>query len=218
MRRIGLLWAAGAIVLILVVAQLVLPGIAAQRLRDRLNHSGKVISVSVSAFPAIELLWHQADTVKIHLAQYRSGTGNLGSQLSQAADVGTLDATADELTAGLLTLRDATLSKRGNTLTGSARVTESDLRASIPILQSVTPLTSGGGQLTLRGTASVLGFSGTVDATVAAQDGKLVVSPDLPFGGLATITVFSNPHVAVQGISAAPTTGGFRVSGTAQLQ
>src|SRR2546421_12339437 len=132
-RRFVLLIPA-AVIAILVVAQLVLPGIAEQRLRDRLARSGRVIAVQVSAFPAIELLWHHADKVVVRLASYRSNSGHLGSTLDQAADVGKLDASAAELDAGLLKLHDAALTKRGDELVGNARITEADLRSSLPIL------------------------------------------------------------------------------------
>src|SRR5947209_20118464 len=129
MRRIIVLSVAGAVLVLLLVAQLVLPGIAAQRLRDRLSRSGQVLKVEVDAFPAVELLWHQADKVVVKVARYRSTTGHLSSLLDEASDVGSLDASASELDAGLLTLRDATLHKHGNELIGSARVTEADLRS-----------------------------------------------------------------------------------------
>ncbi len=217
MRRLLALSAAGLVLVLLVVSQLVLPGIAADQLRDRLARNGQVLSVDVEAFPAIELLWHQADRVVVRMGNYRSGTGHLGSLLSQAADVGRLDASAQVLHAGLLTLRDATLSKRGSTLSGQATVTETDLRTAVPFLDSVTPVASSGGALTLRGTATLFGVTGSVDATVAAQNGSLIVSPNVPFGGLATVTVFSNPHVAVQTLSATPAPGGFSVQGQATL-
>jgi hypothetical protein len=44
------------------------------------------------------------------------------------------------------------------------------------------------------------------------------VVPDVPFGGLATVTVFSDPRIKVQGVSAAPAPGGFQVRGTAVLR
>ncbi len=109
--------AAAVVLLVLVLAQLFLPGIAADNLRDRIARSGTGVSVEVDAFPAIELLWHQADKVVVHVEQYHSSTGHLSSLLDQAADVGTLDASAGVIQTGLLTLRNATLSKRGNTLT-----------------------------------------------------------------------------------------------------
>ncbi|MBV9473059.1 MAG: hypothetical protein JO206_08820 [Solirubrobacterales bacterium] len=217
MRRITALAAAGVVLLLLVIAQLVLPGLAAQRLRERLARSGTVISVRVEAFPAVELLWHHADRVVVRMGQYRSNPGHLAGLLAQASDVGSLDASATEVQAGLLTLHDASLRKRGDQLTGSASVTEADLRSAIPVLQSVQPVASGNGQLTLRGTAALFGIIASVDATVRAQDGQLVVQPDVPFGGLATITVFANPHLSVQGVGAASAAGGFSVYAEAQL-
>jgi hypothetical protein len=79
-------------------------------------------------------------------------------------------------------------------------------------LGSVQPVASADGALTLRGTATVLGVGATVDATVRPQNGALVVSPDVPFGGLATLTLFSNPKIAVTGVSATPVAGGFALT------
>lgn len=203
---------AGVVVLLLVAAQLVLPRLAARRIRDQLQGSGTVLSVKVHAFPAIELLWHQADRVVIKLGVYRSTPGKIGSRLGETADVGKLDASASEVDTGLLTLRNATLRKRGDQLVGSALVTESDLRAAVPFLDSVTPVASGRGRLTLKGTATVLGLKASVNATVVAQDGKLVVAPNLPLGGLATVTVFNDPHLEVQDVAARATADGLAVS------
>lgn len=217
MRRLAALAVAGLVVVVLVVAQLVLPGIATQRLRDRLARSGRVLEVHVSAFPAIKLLWHHADSVVVRMASYRASPAKLPSTLDQAGDVGSLRASAQVFRDGLLTLHDASLVKQGDRLSGSAVVAESDLRAAAPFLTSLTPVASADGRLTLRGTATLLGLSATVDATVSAQGGKLVVAPNVPFGGLATITVFSDPRITVQGVSASPVPGGFRVRGTATL-
>jgi hypothetical protein len=217
MRRLAALAVAGVVVILLVVAQLVLPGIATQRLRDRLARSGRVLEVKVSAFPAIELLWHHADSVVVRMASYRASPSKLPGTLDQAGSVGSLRASAQVFQDGLLTLHNATLTKDGNRLDGNALVAESDLRSAVPFLTSLTPVASGDGRLTLRGTATLLGISATVDATVSAQDGKLVVTPNVPFGGLATITVFSDPRVKVTAVSAAPAPGGFVVHGTAVL-
>jgi len=203
---------------LLVVAQLLLPGIAAQRLRDRLARSGQVLRVDVEAFPAVELLWDQADRVTIRMGDYAPAPGHFSSLLGELGQVGAVDASASQLHTGPLILRDATLSKRGDAVTGSATVSESNLRAAVPFLQSVVPVASAGGQLILQGTASAFGITATLDATVAAQDGNLVVSPDVPFGGLATVTVFSNPALDVQSVSAAPAPGGFVLTANAQLR
>src|SRR2546430_741937 len=107
MRRMIALATAGVVLLLLVlIAQLVLPGIAAREIRDRLSRRGRVLSVEVKAFPAIELLWHHADKVVVKLGRYRANASQLGKDLADTADIGTLDATAAEIDAGLLTLRN----------------------------------------------------------------------------------------------------------------
>ncbi len=52
-------------VLLVVLAQVFLPSLAARRVRDRVARYGTVRSVSVSAFPAVKLLWGKADTVNV---------------------------------------------------------------------------------------------------------------------------------------------------------
>lgn len=217
MRRLAALGALLLVAVVLGVGQLVLPGIAERSLRDRLARSGQVLAVHVHAFPAIELLWHRADSIVVRLGDYRSTPGRLAGLIDQAADVGSLTASAAELDTGLLTLRDATLHKQGSQLTGSAQVSEADLRTALPVLQQVTPVASAGGQLIFRGTATLFGVTASADATVSAVDGALIVQPDLPFGGLATIKVFSDPHLEVQSIGASPTATGFSVRATGQL-
>jgi hypothetical protein len=212
------LGAAGVVLLVLIVAQLVLPGIAADRLRDQLSRSGTVLEVKVSAFPAVQLLWGDADSVVVRMGRYRAGASQIGGRLAGAAGVGKIDASAQGLDSGPLVLRDATLRKRGSELIGTATVSEADLRAAVPFLQSVQPVASSGRELILRGRASLLGFSATVDAVVAAQGGTLVVAPAVPFGGIATITLLDNPHVRVQSVSAVTVPGGFRVRAQALVQ
>jgi hypothetical protein len=218
MRRLAAIFVVVLLVLVFGVGQLVLPGIAAQRLRDRLAAQGTVLSVKVTAFPAVELLWHHADRVVVRMQSYRARPDQLGATLGQAGDVGSLDASVGTLDSGLLTLRDATLRKRGNTMSGSARITEADLTSAVPFLSAVHPIASGDGRLTLQGTATLLGISATVNATVAAQNGNVVVQPDVPFGALATVTVFSNPALEVQSVSADSAAGGFSVFAQGQLR
>lgn len=205
------------IVLLLAIAQLVLPSIAAQQLRDRLARSGTVKQVEVDAFPAITLLWHHADHVIVRMASYRSSPATLSQNLDGIAGTGSLDASAERLDTGLVTLRNARLTKRGQILSASATITEADLRSALPFLDSVTPVASSGGRLTLQGTATVLGVTATIDVNVGPRDGALVAAPDIPFGGFATVTLFSNPHIAVRSIAAAPAPEGFEVTALARL-
>jgi hypothetical protein len=216
-RRIAVLTAAGIVLLVLVVAQLLLPGIAAQELRSELEQSGTVLEVKVSSFPAIKLLWHRADSVAVRMGTYRSGASHLGDTLGSAGDAHSLDASVQELFVGPVTLSNATLRKRGSELTGSATVTQANLRSAVFFLDNVEPIASDNGRLTLRGTASFLGLHATVDATVSATDGALVVAPNTPLGGFAGITLFDNPHVQVTSVSATNVPGGFRVTANATV-
>jgi LmeA-like phospholipid-binding len=213
LRALGI--GVAAIVVMLVVAQIVLPGIAAQELRDRLSANGKVLSVSVSAFPAIELLWHQADKVVVRMARYHSTTGHLQGLLNESSDTDSLDASARELDTGLITLHNAALRKRGNQLLGSATVTTADLRAALGgVIQHLQPVASGNGELTFRGTV----FGVTADATLRAQDGALVISPDVPLLNLITVNVFRDPHMYIEGVGARDAADGFTVQGRARIR
>jgi hypothetical protein len=203
---------------VLALAQVLLPRIAAQDLRHRLSRSGEVEHLEVHAFPALELLWHHADRVVVRMRTYRSSTGSLARLLGQSVDVDQLDATAARFSSGLLALRDARLRKRGGVLTGEARVSEADVRAALPGLD-VRPVASGGGQLVLEGSVNVLGARVSLRARAGAQGGRLVVEPEgLPLGGLATITVFDDPHVAIESVGAEPAPDGFRLSARGRLR
>lgn len=218
MRRLIALAVLGAVLFVLIVAQLVLPGVAEQELRDQLSQSGTVLEVKVSAFPAIKLLWHHANSVVVRMGRYRSGSSQLGDRLGETAGVGRLDASVQEFHSGALTLHNATLRKRGDQLVGTATIRESDLRSAVPFLDNVRPVASQNGRLRLRGTASVLGLTTSVDVNVAAQNGRLVVAPNVPFGGLATITLFSDPRVQVQAVDATSVPGGFSIQAKAKVE
>ncbi len=56
---------AGAALLVLALAQLLLPRIAAERISSRVGRYGSVESVSVSAWPAVKLLWGSVDSVRV---------------------------------------------------------------------------------------------------------------------------------------------------------
>jgi hypothetical protein len=64
----------------------------------------------------------------------------------------------------------------------------------------------------------LFGITASVDATVRTENGQIVVTPDVPFGGFATITVFSNPAIEVQSVAASPMPAGFRVSATGRIR
>ena len=218
MKRAALV-VVGGVVVLMIGAQFVLPDLAERRLRDDLNAVGDVRSVSVSALPALKLLWHRADAVDVDLRSYESGTGILADFLARTERTDDLDVRVDRLRAAILTLSDVTLRKRGDELAASASVRTEDLAATLPQGFELTPEATGDGALVLRGTARAFGRVISVRARLEAQEGKLVVSPaDIPFvGGLLTLTVFDDPRVRVQEVGATRETDGFTVTARARL-
>jgi hypothetical protein len=200
------------------IAQLVFPSIAEHRLRHRLERSGSVQRVDVHSFPAIKLLWDDADRVEVRMRTARPGPGRLADLLAQTSDTDRLDADVGRLRVLTLVLSDVRLRKRGHQLTGSATVTPAALQAALPPGFDVRPVAAGGGELVFEGTADLLGqrFSGR--AVVAARDGRLLLAPDIPFGGLLTLTLFADPRVDVTGVGARPAPGGgFTLTASARV-
>jgi hypothetical protein len=209
---------AAVVVVVLVASQILLPRIAADEVRSRIGPDGQGLSVKVSAFPAIQLLWHHADAVTIRLGEYRTPPDDVPGLLQEAGDVGTLKVSIGTLHSGKLTLHDVKLTKTGAALVGSARVEESDLGAALPVIDSVTPISGADGQLTLRGTGGAFGITATVTAVVTASDGKVIVAPAGLLGDLVNITVFNDPGIYVESVTGAAVSGGLTVSVRAELR
>ncbi|UTI66279.1 hypothetical protein NBH00_08745 [Paraconexibacter antarcticus] len=211
----GVLAVAGTLLVLLVAAQLVLPKVAAHLLRGRLAGEAVVARVHVSAFPAVKLLWGQADRVDVHLTSLRVSQARVGALLAQAKDARTADVTIDRFQDGVLRLRALRLHEDHGALRASAYLAATDLQRALPPGFAVSPVASGGGQLVLRATAFGLG----VDAVVAAVDGALVAQPNLPLvGSLAGLTLFSDPRVSVSGVGATTRTGGYGLTAAGRLE
>lgn len=211
MRR--LLLGAGVFVFaLLLAAQVLLPDIAERRLRGDLEASGEVRRVEVSAFPALELLFGDADRVEIEMGEVRAGQGELADLLARTAGTEELDARAEVIRVAPFVARDARLTKRERRLRGQATVTDAELAAALPASVGLRPVESADGALILEGTAAVLGQEITARARLSARDGALVIAPEGLLGGLVTLTVFSDPRVRVVGVGAKPLPGGFTLT------
>ena len=198
------------LLVVLVGGQLLVPAIATTALRNRLSEHGRVISARLSAFPWIELLWQHADSVTARMANFDVRPQDLDRLLRQAEGIGRLDISIGVVHTGPLTLRDVSFSKHGDEMVGGARLELEDLQAALPIVRSLEPVSDRGGQLVLRGTASMLGVNAAVDVVVAARDGKLVVAPVGLLGAFATVTLYDDPQIRVQSVQATTVPGGVR--------
>lgn len=200
--------AALALLLVLAASQLALPELAEDRLRSELSETGEVTSVQVSAFPALKLLFEKADSVRVRMSSASVGVGDLGDRLASTDRAGEVDFEVAELSLGPLAIRDVSLMKDGDALEGSASL----MTDSLPL--DLEPVLSDDGALVFEA-----GFAGiTARARLSDSDGALVIAPDGLLGGFASITVFEDPRVSVDGVTARPYPDGFTVVANATLR
>jgi LmeA-like phospholipid-binding len=194
-------------VVLLALAQVVLPVVAARVIRDRLGRYGYVRSVHVSAWPAVELLWGKADS----LSATARGLSLTGPQMTKLAwesrGVRDIDLAVDRLDVKVpgipngIVLRDARARKRGASMSLQATLTQADLTAALPSGFTVQPVASGGGQVEVRASGALFGAQASISALVRPLDGRLVAEPrGFPLAGFATVTLFSDPHTNVQSV------------------
>lgn len=199
--RVGLA-ALLAVVGLLAVAQVVLPRVAAGRVRSRVGRYGSVRSVSVSAWPAVELLWGDVGSVRVRARQLSLSPAQAASLLWEGRGASSMDLSAEVVRLGSLRVTDASLRKRGSSLSASALASESDVKAALPEGFDVSLLRSGDGQVEVRASGALFGVGASVDAVAGASDGKLVAHPLGFLIEAFQLTLFSNPHVYVQGVGA----------------
>jgi hypothetical protein len=121
--RIALL-VLGAVLVALAAAQIVLPKIAASKISSRIGRYGEVQSVSVSAWPAIKLLWGEVDKVKVRAGDLSLSTAQVATLLWEAHGVGTMDLSAGSVKVGPLQVEDAVLRKRGAAMEATAKTSQ----------------------------------------------------------------------------------------------
>lgn len=222
MGRVGHIgwWLAGAVVLVLVLAQLLLPRIAASVVSSRVGRYGKVESVSVSAWPAVKLLWGSVDSVHVRAKSVALSPEQAAKLLWEAHTTTNVDISAERVRIGELQLTDATLTKRGDALTAHASATDADVKAALPSGFQIQLLRSEGGEVEVLASGALFGIGASVKAVGQASDGRLVAHP---LGFLISgfrLTLFSDPHVYVEGVGASVESQrplSYRVGMTARL-
>jgi hypothetical protein len=196
----------GGLALAFVLAQVLLPRIAASRISSRVGRYGKVHSVSVSAWPALELLWGHADSVRVSANRLALSPAQLGNLLWEGHSVNSLHVSADSAQLGTLTVSDASLAKHGNSLIAQAVVSEAAVKAALPPGVDVRLLRSRGGEVEVQASGGLFGVGASVNALAGASEGKLVAHPlGFLIEGLR-LTLFADPHVYVEGVGASVAT------------
>lgn len=204
--------AAGVIVLLLVIAQLALPGIAASKVAGDLEDIGPRPDVEVSAFPAVKLLFKKADKVEVDMkSATMTGSAGIAEQLEQADDVDELDVKIDRITFEIgmegaapqkLSVRDARLTKDGDAMSATATTTEADLQRQVPDVFpfKVQPEETDDGLVLGTIEAPIIG---PVPVLLTTEGGSITAAPNLPIAAeLFRLPVFSDPRVSVTSVGA----------------
>lgn len=193
--------------LAVVLAQALLPSLAATRVSDRVARYGTVKSASVSAWPAIELLWGKADLVRVSAGTLTIAPAQIGSLLWEARGVSDMTVTADRATLRVaalpngLTVSDVRMEKHGSQIQASATMTQRQLDEALPSGFHVEPVASGGGEIQARASGGLFGVQASITALVRPIEGRLVAEPrGFPLAGLATVTLFAEEHLKVESV------------------
>lgn len=198
-------WLAALALLVLVLAQILLPRIAASRISSRIGRYGKVDSVHVTAWPAVKLLWEHADSATVHASNLRLSPAQTAHLLWEGRGLGRIDVSASSVQEGPLRLSAVKLHKRGERLQAHALLSQADVKAALPAGFDVQLLGSANGQVQVRASGGLFGVGAAVDAVAQANNGKLVVQPRGFLVQALKLTLFSDPHVRVQAVGARAT-------------
>jgi DUF2993 family protein len=216
---------AGGVVVVLGLAQLLLPKLAAQRVRSELARYGVVRSVAVSAFPAVELLWGHAQSANVSAGNIDMSPAEANQLMGRARGVQRMDIHATSMHLGSLGLNDVDLRKRADSIYIDGLLSDADLRAMLPGSTGFELLSSSSGGATIRVKGNLFGVTAALNVQLSAVEGKLVAQPQGSlFAGLVKVTLLSVPNIDVRSIAVAdaPSTEvadpAYRVSVTAELR
>ena len=209
--------AAGFLGVALVLSQLLLPRFVASRISSRVGRYGTVQSVSVSAWPALRLLWGSAGSVTVRALSLKMSPSQAADLLGEGGGAEHVHASAQRLLIGPLELTELSLSGHGRDLSAEASVSNQAIASVLPPGVQVQLLQSGGGRVLVRVSGGLFGVSATVDAVAEASEGAIVVHPrGLLLQGLS-LRLFSDPRVRVLGLGASADPGGYRLVVSATL-
>ncbi|MGA9315414.1 MAG: hypothetical protein WBV77_12385 [Solirubrobacteraceae bacterium] len=194
--------------LLVVLAQVFLPTLAARRVRDRVARYGTVRSVSVSAFPAVKLLWGKADTVNVSAGSLSVQFSQIAALLWEAREASSMTVTAEAATLKAvpdlpdgLTVNDLRMEKHGSAIKASATLTQQQLSEALPSGFHVEPTASGGGQVEARASGGLFGVQASITTLVKPVEGRLVAEPQgFPLASLGTVTLFSDSRLKVDSV------------------
>lgn len=191
-----------AVVALVVLAQLLAPGIAARVVRGKLEKYGSVKSVQVKAWPAVKLAWKHADEVRVSAGALRFEPGQAVALLQEAEGTDRVWASVESVEVSGVRVTDARLEKHGSALRVEAVISEQDIKRALPSGFEVALLRSEGGTVQVRASGGLFGADASVDAVAQAEDGKLVARPTALLLSALKLTLFESASVYVEGVEA----------------
>jgi hypothetical protein len=210
--------ALGLLVLV-IVALLVLPGIARSaakdRVRDRIGDDSAKVSVTGSW---TTLIRGRADRVDVDTPTIATGTQDapLGELLKDAKKVGEVDARVGQVQVQGLTLRDLHVIVKDQQVRATASLSIKSLTKLVPVdgatLKAIAPAADGSPRFAVTADIPLFGRQ-TVDAGVAATDGAVEVAAEgLPIR--VAVTVFQDPSISVTSVTGKATGDRMRIAFT----
>jgi hypothetical protein len=191
-----------AIVALVVLAQLLAPGIAARVVRGKVEKYGSVKSVQVKAWPALKLVWRRADEVRVSAGKLKLEPEQAVALLGEAKGTDRVRVNAESVEVGGLKLTDAKLEKRGSELRAEGVMSAEDVKRALPEGIEVALVKSEEGTVEVRASGGLFGVGASVDAVAQAEDGKLVVKPTGLLLSALKLTLFESASVYVEGVEA----------------
>jgi hypothetical protein len=197
-----LAYPAGALALAAAASQLLLPRLAASRISSRVARYGDVRSVTVSAWPAIELLWRDADSVDVRAGALTISPSQAQALLEEGSGTTRIHVSAQSVRLGPIALTDASLTRDGSLLIAQASVTAAAVAAALPPGVAVSLEGSEASQVRVRVSGALFGLGASVQATAGPSDGRLIVTPQGLLLQAFALTLFSSPHIYIEGVGA----------------
>ncbi|MGA8365529.1 MAG: LmeA family phospholipid-binding protein [Solirubrobacteraceae bacterium] len=191
-----------AIVVLLVLAQLLAPGIAARVVRGKVEKYGSVKSVQVKAWPAVKLAWRHADEVRVSAGRLKFEPDQAVALLKEAKGTDRVRTSVESVEVNGLRLTGAKFEKHGSALRAEAVISEEDIKRALPEGFEVALVKSEGGTVEVRASGGLFGVGASVDAVAQAEDGKLVARPTGLLLSALKLTLFENPSLYVEGVEA----------------
>ena len=191
-----------AIVVLLVLAQLLAPGIAARVVRGKVEQYGSVKSVQVKAWPAVKLAWRHADEVRVSAGRLKFEPEQAVALLKEAKGTDRVRASVESVEVGGLRLTDAKLEKHGSELRAEAVIGEEDIKRALPEGFEGARVKIKGGKVEVRANGWVFGVGASVNAVAQAEEGKLVARPTGLLLSALKLTLFESRSLYVEGVEA----------------